>query len=314
MAETYLQLIKNACLQLRTCRNDITRRDLIILLARKYLQISESQLRLRLYNDEPAAADIGRLFAADIEKLAQDWPLAYVSGFVDFFNSTYKIVPGVLIPRPDSEVLVEEVLESINSFPKSQAQTGTATFARQETVAETAPEKLKILEIGIGSGALLAAIAGESARELELTGTDINPAAIALSRENLACRQVKAHLEEADIFPSLTENERKYDIIYSNPPYISASEMQTLPASVAAYEPQNALQAAENGLYFYRKILQAAPAYLVNGGYILFEHGYRQKKPLQELLKKYSYDVVKWRQDYGGRDRVLVLRYFASEL
>lgn len=314
MAETYLQLIKNACLQLRTCRNDITRRDLIILLARKYLQISESQLRLRLYDDEPAAADISRLFAADIEKLAQDWPLAYVGGFVDFFNSTYKIVPGVLIPRPDSEVLVEEVLASINSFPKSQAQTGTATFARQETAAETAPEKLKILEIGIGSGALLAAIAGESTRELELTGTDINPAAIALSRENLACRQVKAHLEEADIFPSLTKNERKYDIIYSNPPYISAGEMQTLPASVAAYEPQNALQAAENGLYFYRKILQAAPAYLVNGGYILFEHGYRQKKPLQELLKNYSYDVVKWRQDYGGRDRVLVLRYFASEL
>lgn len=295
---SYLDLINSAKQKLAKCRTDVTRGDLLKLLARKYLYCTEQQLRLARNSEVSLSNEIIAGFQVDITKLCENWPYAYILGTTDFFDATYKCRQGVLIPRPDSEVLVEECLEVLT-----------------EIASYKAGESLTVYEIGVGSGALLASIGShysDEKSELKLFASDINPLALSLAEENLQEQKVEAKLYECDLLPERDVFNTPIDVLYSNPPYISAREWASLSESVKNYEPEIALLAADNGLAVYRRILDLAPTCLHCGSYLLFEHGYAQKADLTHLLgaEKYAmYQIKKWRQDYHGQDRVLVLQY-----
>lgn len=308
---SHLDLINIAKRQLSKSRGDVTRSDLFKLLAHKYLHCSVQKLRLARSGELAISEQVIAGFQTDISKLLQDYPFAYVIGETDFFDATYKCQAGVLIPRPDSEVLVEECLSVMY---------GMLTYRQLSP--------LNICEIGVGSGALLAAIAShfikrsdeEVIPDLRLFATDINPLAITLATENFAIQNIKVQLFNCDLLPELHEGMLKmglpFDVLYSNPPYISEAEWANLSESVKTYEPTTALLATENGLNFYRRILDIAPRYLRKDGYLLFEHGYAQKPALTKLLQtqKYAdYKIKKWRQDYHAQDRVLVVQYCPSD-
>lgn len=304
---SHLDLINIAKRQLSKSRCDITRSDLCKLLAHKYLHCSVQKLRLAREGELEISDQVIANFQTDIAKLLQDYPFAYVLGETDFFDATYKCQSGVLIPRPDSEVLVEECLSALYAM-----------------LANGQPDSLSICEVGIGSGALLAAISShftkrsdeEHIPNLHLFATDINPLAITLATENFAIHHIKAQLFNCDLLPKLDEAMLKmhlpFDMLYSNPPYISETEWANLSESVKTYEPKTALIATDNGLNYYRRILNIAPFYLRKNGYLLFEHGYAQKQDLTKLLQAEAYaayKIKKWRKDYHGQDRVLVLQY-----
>lgn len=295
---SYLDLINSAKQKLTKCRTDVTRGDLLKLLARKYLHCTEQKLRLARNSEVSLSDEIIADFQADVTKLCDNWPYAYIFGTTDFFDDTYKCRQGVLIPRPDSEVLVEECLEVLTEIARYKAG-----------------EALSVFEIGVGSGALLAAIGSHYSHgksELKLFASDINPLALSLAEENLQEQKVEAQLYECDLMPGRDAFSIPIDVLYSNPPYISAGEWASLSESVKNFEPKTALLAADNGIAVYRRILDLAPTYLHGGSYLLFEHGYAQKADLTHLLEaeKYAmYQIKKWRQDYHGQDRVLVLQY-----
>lgn len=304
---SYLDLINSAQKRINQKRIDVTRSDLLKLLAHKYLHCSVQKLRLARRQEFVIAEPVYSLFQKDIDKLLAEWPFAYVIGETDFFDASYKCCPGVLIPRPDSEVLVEECLEALG-----------------ELHSRYSSKSLSVCEIGVGSGALLAALAshfleqeqGEPHLELKLFATDINPLALSLTKENLSSQNIKAKLYNCDLLPELEQAKQTmslpFDILYSNPPYISAEEWPTLAKSVREYEPKTALLALEDGLAIYRRILDIAPAYIRQGSYLIFEHGYSQKQALTKLLQVDTYamyKIKKWRKDYHGQDRVIVIQY-----
>lgn len=300
----HLDLIIQAKERLAKDRPDLTRGQLIKLLAHKYLVCSEQKVYLARPGEIALSSQIVTNYEADIAKLLDNWPFAYVLGETDFFDETYKCKEGVLIPRPDSEVLVEECLRVL---------TDLATSVPQNT--------LNVCEIGVGSAALLAGIYSHFTvkdKQLRLFASDINPLAIKLSEENLLAKHVPANLWQVDLLPDLDTAKQvgllPIDLLYSNPPYIAPAEWDDLDQSVKNFEPKNALLAEEEGLAVYRRILDKVRTekYLRAGAYILFEHGYMQKASLANLLSEPAYSlfkIKKWRQDYHGKDRVLVIQY-----
>lgn len=227
--------------------------------------------------------------ANDLKRVQADEPLAYVLGSAFFFGLEFELGPGVLIPRPDSEVLVEEALE----------------YARAEDVTD-------VLELCLGSGclsiALLATLRSEG-KEIRALATEISDAAIRFAERNRERYGLEDSLEiaQVDIFPKL---DRKFDLLISNPPYIDDADMAELDNSVHAYEPTLALHGGTDGLAFYRRIYQKAADYLKPGALVICEHGYAQREAITDIILDTGlYEQIRYRDDYAGRARVILCRY-----
>lgn len=208
-------------------------------------------------------------------------PVAYITGRKAFWSFTLEVNPDVLIPRPDTEVIVEETLA---------------------LCASEAWPRPRILDIGTGSGAIALALAQEipAAR---ITATDISAAALAVAQRNarsLGLENAVTFLQ-GDLF---TPVEGSFDIIVSNPPYIGAEEYETLPAGVKNYEPQTALLAGQTGLEFYEKLVYQALGRLEKNGWILLEIGAKQSESVRAFMNG-AYDRIEVRADYAGLFRVV---------
>lgn len=211
-------------------------------------------------------------------------PLQYILGEWEFYGLPFKVSEGVLIPRADTEILVEQCIQLMREV-----------------------EEPNILDIGSGSGAISIAIANEL-KSSSVTGIDINEKAIELANENKTLNKIEnVNFIKSDLFEKI-DKDFKYDLIVSNPPYISKNEYETLMPEVKNYEPQNALTDLEDGLYFYREISKLAGEHLKDTAYLAYEIGYNQAKDVTKILQNNNFDVLSVIKDYGGNDRVVIAK------
>lgn len=226
--------------------------------------------------DMPTEEEL-ELFWEYIEKRKQGVPVAYILGEKEFMGLTFRLNSDTLIPRPDTECLVEKIME-------------------ENTVSSP-----KILDLCTGSGCIgisLAHFIGDSTVSL----TDVSENALLKAKENAELNGVAERTSVAKLDVLNDEIEEGYDIIVSNPPYIRTEVMKTL--EVSAFEPTRALDGGEDGLIFYRVIAKKAYTALKKGGMLAFEIGYDQGKEVEGLLSEFS--RVKLYKDYGNNDRVII--------
>lgn len=231
---------------------------------------------------EEEAEGYGRLLA----RRREGEPVAYIIGEKEFWSISLRVDPRVLIPRPDTEILVEEALRLLP--PRG----------------DRAP---RLLEVGVGSGAVSIALAA-SRGDVRLIATDVSAAAVALARDNAAAAGVSGRIDflVCSLFAGLRG---PFDGIVSNPPYIADHEFADLPPEARRYEPPGALRGGPDGTFFHREIIAGAEGLLRPGGFLALEIGAGQRHILEELLRRSrAYDSVSFRGDYAGRDRVLRAR------
>lgn len=216
----------------------------------------------------------------DYEKLKKEYPIQYLIGYVDFYGNKIKVNENVLIPRYETELLVEKTIKHAkNLFNK----------------------KLNILDIGTGSGAISIALSKEL--DSSITACDISNEALSIAKLNSKENNCNIKFINSDIFENIND---KFDIIISNPPYISEDE--EIMNSVKKYEPNLALYADDNGLYFYKKIIEEAHNYLNNKFIIAFEIGWLQACPIKDIaLKYFNNSNIVIEKDYSGKDRYLFI-------
>ena len=215
-------------------------------------------------------------------------PIQYILGKAEFMGLTFKVDERVLIPRPETEILVETVLSLI---------------------ADRGSCKSKILDIGTGSGCIAVSLAKLSS-ELEITATDVSAEALEVARSNarLNCLSGKIRFIQSDMFTEYEVRCAKYDVIVSNPPYIPSDEIDKLQPEVRC-EPGLALDGGNDGLDFYRRIINEAPLYLNRGGLLIVEIGFGQRASLEKIIEKSGiFAIIDVVADYNNIDRVIVIK------
>ena len=223
----------------------------------------------RLITDAEAAA-----LEALVERRLHGEPIAYLVGRREFFGLDFRVTAAVLIPRPDTELLVELALERLR--PQG-----------------------RVLDMGTGSGAIAVAIA-HTRRDAGVTALDVSPAALDIARQNAASNGAGVRFVQSDWFAAI-EGER-FDMVVSNPPYIADGDIH-LSQGDLRFEPTGALTDHADGLSALRTIIKGAPKHLEPGGWLLMEHGYDQAAQVRELLTEQGYvDVASWR-DLAGIER-----------
>ena len=213
------------------------------------------------------------------QQLAAHKPAQYIIGYADFFGMQLTVDERVLIPRPETEELVELIL------------------------AENPETNLSVLDIGTGSGAIALALA-KNRPDWLVTAVDISQGALDLATENAKVQNLQIFLKKSDCFTEISE---KYDIIVSNPPYISRKDESEVGLNVLYSEPHLALFADEDGLAIYRRIAEDAKDYLKDGGKIYLEIGYKQGQSVSDLFRKHLPEKrVRTLKDQFGQDRMVV--------
>ena len=213
-----------------------------------------------------------------IEKRATRIPLQHITGEQEFMGLTFRVNQHTLIPRQDTEILVEEGMRHMY-------------------------DGMRILDMCTGSGCILLSLLKYS-NECEGMGVDISEEALKVARENAQRLGLKAEFVQGDLFESVPE--KKFDMIVSNPPYIETAVIETLMPEVREHEPMQALDGMEDGLFFYRKIVEKAPGFLIKGGWLLFEIGYNQGEAVSKLMTEQGFKEVEVVKDYAGLDRVVL--------
>ncbi len=208
----------------------------------------------------------------------QGEPVAYILGVREFWSLPLQVSPATLIPRPDTEALVEWALTLLSD--KGQGQ--------------------KALDLGTGTGAIALALKSEMPA-LSMWALEREPAALDLARRNAARLGFQVNFLASNWFAAL--NERNFQLIVSNPPYIDVADPHLSQGDVR-FEPHTALVAEEDGLADIRQIIEQAPDYLAPGGWLLLEHGWQQAEAVRELLLARGFHAVITRQDLGGQERV----------
>ena len=230
-----------------------------------------------VHMDEDMTAEQVSEYENVLNKRAEHVPLQYITGEQEFMGIPFRVSDAVLIPRQDTETLVEEALKVIRPG-------------------------MKVLDMCTGSGCILISIL-KNIVDVEGYGYDISKQAINVAKENAKLNNVNATFERSDLFEDVSET---FDVIVSNPPYIPTDVIGGLMPEVAVYEPIQALDGKEDGLYFYRKIVAVAAQYLKPNGMLLFEIGHDQGEAVSNLMKEAGYQDVRVVKDLARNDRVVI--------
>ncbi len=217
------------------------------------------------------------LFESAVIRRHHGEPIAYIIGSKEFWSLDFEVNKHVLIPRPETELLVELTLENISHL--------------------TTP---RILELGTGSGAIAITIAKER-NDCLITASDYSNHALEVANINAAQHNTKISFIHSNWYDGIPE--QNYDVIVSNPPYIASNDPD-LDQYVMKFEPTDALLSADNGLEDIQKIISGAVRHLTNNGYLLLEHGFQQKEKVQQLFNKYGFQKITTYKDLSGQDRV----------
>ncbi len=232
---------------------------------------------LEAHREDTVAVQTVERFAALVARRAAGEPVAYLTGWREFYGRDFRVTPDVLIPRPETELLVDTACEKL----------GADSTAR-------------ILDLGTGSGCLAITLALElpAAR---VTAVDVSPAALAVARANAARLGANVAFIASDWFTALPA--QRFDLIVANPPYVAAHDAHLLQGDLR-FEPRAALTDGADGLSAIRQIVTAATHWLVPGGWLFFEHGWDQGEAARTLLTAAGYTDIEQRQDLAGIVRV----------
>lgn len=240
---------------------------------------------LLVHGEQPVAPQAEEKYLKWIRQRAEHIPLQQLTGEQDFMGLTFSVNEHVLIPRQDTEILVEEVLKELH-------------------------DGMRVLDMCTGSGCILLSLMHYS-NDCEGLGVDLSAEALEVAERNVLkvlTPEKAEHVQflQSDLFEKL---EDKFEIIVSNPPYIASAEVEKLMPEVRDHEPRMALDGTEDGLYFYRRIIEEAGKHLVSSGMLFFEIGYDQGQAVSELMRTEGYREVQVVQDYAGLDRVVFGTY-----
>lgn len=240
---------------------------------------------LLVHGEQPVMPQAEEKYLHWIRQRAEHIPLQQLTGEQDFMGLTFAVNEHVLIPRQDTEILVEEVLKELH-------------------------DRMRILDMCTGSGCILLSLLHYS-NDCEGLGVDLSAEALEVAGQNVLKvltpeKAEHAHFLQSDLFEKV---EGKFEIIVSNPPYIASAEVEKLMPEVRDHEPRMALDGTEDGLHFYRRIIKEAGKHLVNSGMLFFEIGYDQGQAVSELMRAQGYREIQVVQDYAGLDRVVLGTY-----
>lgn len=240
---------------------------------------------LLVHGEQPVAPEAEEKYLNWIRQRAEHIPLQQLTGEQGFMGLTFNVNEHVLIPRQDTEILVEEVLKELH-------------------------DGMRVLDMCTGSGCILLSLLHYS-NDCEGLGVDLSAEALEVAGRNVLKvltpeKAEHAHFLQSDLFEKV---EGKFEIIVSNPPYIASAEVEKLMPEVRDHEPRMALDGTEDGLHFYRRIIEEAGKHLVSSGMLFFEIGYDQGQAVSELMRTEGYCDVQVVQDYAGLDRVVLGTY-----
>lgn len=240
---------------------------------------------LLVHGEQPVALEAEEKYLNWIRQRAEHIPLQQLTGEQDFMGLTFSVNEHVLIPRQDTEILVEEVLKELH-------------------------DGMRVLDMCTGSGCILLSLLHYS-NDCAGLGVDLSDKALEVAKMNAGKvltseKAEQVHFLQSDLFEKV---EGKFEIIVSNPPYIASAEVEKLMPEVRDHEPRMALDGTEDGLHFYHRIIEEAGQHLVSSGMLFFEIGYDQGQAVSELMRAGGYREVQVVQDYAGLDRVVFGTY-----
>lgn len=240
---------------------------------------------LIIHSDKEISNELYELYKTKIERLKNHEPIQYILNHQEFMGFDFFVDSNVLIPQPDTENLVEEVISIANKIKKEKSE-------------------IRILDLCTGSGAIAISLAKLLGSKVLVYASDISEKALKIAEENSMKNSANILFFKSDVFKEISELYR-FDIIVSNPPYIETETIKTLSEEVKR-EPIIALDGGKDGLDFYRQIVMEAKKYLNSKGYLAFEIGYNQKLALEEIFEQNDYKNIYSKKDLSGNDRVVV--------
>lgn len=246
--------------------------------------LSVSRVEIYLNFDKTVTKDQLTTLRSWVKRRISREPLQYITGKTEFFGLPFHVNPNALIPRPETERVVEVALEILEKI-----------------------DAKRIVDVGTGCGSIAIAIATKI-KAARIEAMDNDPLAIELAKANAKMNGVQANLEfqTADILK--TDLEGPYDLLVSNPPYVARNELDTLMPEVRDYEPINALTDGRDGLQFYRRFAESARRWITSGGYMVLEVGLgSHPKKVMSLFRDAGYSTVESYQDYNGNERVVTV-------
>lgn len=259
-----------------------------------------------LYRDNSALSEkdmktIDRI----LSRRAKREPLQYILGYIEFYGLKIKVGEGVLIPRPETELMAKEVLKKVSGF-RSQV---SGQDENSLLVARCSP--LRILDLCTGSGCLALAIA-KNFPDAQVYGTDISGTAIKYAKENAELNEIgNAVFLKGSLYEPLkqfvSDMLLKFDVIVSNPPYIMSNDIANLQPEIKNWEPRNALDGGEDGLKYYRDILSEARRYLTPEGLIFLEIGEGQAEEVSGIAQQNGLGNISVKKDFAGIDRIVIV-------
>ena len=273
------QAITKACLLLRRQGKEESLARFLLM----YMLDENPQLFSNSLSEQLSKEKEDKYFSLIEKHIKEDVPLSHLVGFEYFYDRKFKVTKDVLSPRMETEELIYKVVDYIKANDK---------------------DNLKILDLCTGSGIIAITLRKELENmSLEVVASDISEEALKVAKENSIMNEAEVKFIQSDIFENINE---KFDIIVSNPPYIAYSDKITMEDNVLNYDPHLALFAEEDGMYFYREIVENAKEYLEEDGLVFFEIGYDQREKILKLANenKFKAEVYK---DINGRDRMAIL-------
>ena len=273
------QAITRACLLLRRQGKEESLARFLLM----YI-LDENSQQFTNNISEQLSKEKEELYFSLIDKhIEKNVPLSHLAGFEYFYDRKFKVTKDVLSPRMETEELIYKVIEYTKSINKNN---------------------IKILDLCTGSGIIGITLRKElESKSLEVVASDISEEALKVAKENAIMNEAEVKFIQSDIFEDINE---KFDIIVSNPPYIAYNDKITMEDNVLNYDPHLALFAEEDGMYFYREIVENAKEYLEEDGLVFFEIGYDQREKILKLANDNGFKAEVYK-DINGRDRMAIL-------
>ena len=292
MQRTLLQILKKATDYLARQQVASARLDAEVLLA-NILNVERIQLYVQF--DRPMSQDELDRYKRDLIRRARGVPVAYITGVREFMSLPLKVGPGLLIPRPDTEVLVEQAIR------------------RLEACRGQGRPQPRVIDAGTGSGAIACAIA-HYAPWCQVLATDLSADALRYASENVRTLGLedRVTLVCGDLVQAVPPGWTGATMVVSNPPYIASSAVPSLQKEIR-HEPAAALDGGPDGLHYYRRLAQEAPAVLAPGGWLLLEVGDGQADQVRSILASHGWSDLEVMPDYAGTPRVVVARMKGGE-
>jgi release factor glutamine methyltransferase len=256
-------------------------------------QLKTTRIKLYLNFDQPLNEKDINEYRGLVQRRLKREPVQYITGVQEFWSLEFTVGPQVLIPRPESEILVEQVV-SILREKQSDGATNTAS----------------VLDVGTGSGAIAISIAHELPGA-EIWASDVSTGALKIAGLNALKHGLdgRIHFIEGDLFEPLKNSSHVFDVIVSNPPYVGIEEYDELPPEVGQYEPRSALDGGEGGLFFIKKIIMEAKDYLNPDGWLLMEMApFQTAKAIDLVAESGFYGEKRVVKDYSRKERVVMAR------